>query len=89
MKEPMAVRPSQIMCLICRYGAGKLSRAQYGTLRKLFETIRKDPRYPLTIRTLTEYEAPPFPGDGTPGTGIANGWRPSSDLFRFVQNLNA
>lgn len=71
-KEPVAVRPSQAMCLLCRQAAGALKDAKFRPLAELLRAIDEDPRLPLRIRTLTDYDPPPFPGDGTPGSRVFN-----------------
>lgn len=48
-KKPAAVRLADVMCLVCKLGAGTLSDRKNKPLADLFKAIKKNPRAPVRV----------------------------------------
>jgi len=68
----LAVRPYQLMCVICRIGAGCTDDLDDPRLTLILQTVRQDPKAPLTIRcnvdTVYRYQNPGHEEDSPEGT---------------------
>ncbi|MFA7160241.1 MAG: hypothetical protein WC299_13155, partial [Kiritimatiellia bacterium] len=68
-KPQISARPYQLMCVLCRLGAGDpVNRLRDGNLDDIFQSIRKDPRVTLDLRS---YEGDKYTGkDGDSPRGV-------------------
>ncbi|MFA7158043.1 MAG: hypothetical protein WC299_01980, partial [Kiritimatiellia bacterium] len=49
-QKPLSVRPYQLMCIVCRLGAGDpVTRLKDPRLDAIWQEIRKDPRVPMRL----------------------------------------
>jgi hypothetical protein len=67
----LAVRPYQLMCIICRIGAGCTDDLGNPRLNTILKAVRQDPKVPLTLRcnvdTVYRYQNPGHAEDTSEG----------------------
>ena len=80
--DGLDIRPYQLMCIVCKLGAGKLD----GKLGQLLAAMQKDPNMPVTLRANVDsvYRFQnPGPADDTPGGKLFNEKRDLDILQRL------
>ena len=74
----LEVRPYQLMCIVCRIGAGRTEDLGNARLTEILAAVRKDPKIPIRLRLNTEsvygYQNP-GPAEDTSEGGLFNAKR--------------